>query len=73
MTCLYGLQTEFCLAYNQKENCRYDHIPFNLKEITNLILGVWLERFVLSKCVRRYCARQEIDITDRYFFIFCSI
>ena len=24
-------ETEFCLAYNQKEICVYDHIPLNLK------------------------------------------
>ena len=27
-------QTEFCLAYNQKEKSRYDNIPFNFKGIS---------------------------------------
>ena len=26
-------QTEFFLVHKQNENCNYDHIPFNLKEI----------------------------------------
>ena len=26
-------QTEFCLAYNQKEKNGYDNIPFKIKEI----------------------------------------
>ena len=26
-------QTDFCLAYNQKEKSRYDNIPFNFKGI----------------------------------------
>ena len=28
-------QTEFSLVHNKKENCHYDHIPFNLKVIRN--------------------------------------
>ena len=28
-------QPEFSLVHNQKENCHYDHIPFDLKGIQN--------------------------------------
>ena len=31
-------QTEFRVAYNQINNCQYDHIPLNLKGITNRFL-----------------------------------
>ena len=30
--------TEFNLVHNQKENCHYDHIRLNLKEIRKLFL-----------------------------------
>ena len=33
-------QKEFHLVNNQREHCHYDHIPFNLKGISNLHLSV---------------------------------
>ena len=33
-------QTEFRLVHNEKENCYYRHIPFNLEGISKAFLGV---------------------------------
>ena len=34
-------QTEFHLAQNRKENCLYDHIPFNVKGIGRIVFSVY--------------------------------
>ena len=52
---------------NRKENCRHDHIPFNVKGIGNIVLsvhgtsGVQLPRGETD--VSRY---QETNIIDKY-------
>jgi len=33
-------QTEVCLVHYQEKNCRYDHIPFILNAIKNIIAGL---------------------------------
>ena len=33
-------QMDFCLGYNQKENCHYDHFPYNIKVIRILVIRV---------------------------------
>ena len=35
---------EFCSAHNQRENCHYDHIHFNLKVIINLVLCMYASK-----------------------------
>jgi len=33
-------QMEFHLVHNRTENCHHDQIPFNVKEIGNIVLSV---------------------------------
>ena len=34
-------QMEFHLVHNRKENCRHDHISFNVKGNGNIVFSVW--------------------------------
>ena len=60
-SCLIVNLTEFCLDKNQKENCHYDHIPFNLKVIY-IYIFLW---FALPRHIIFFW------IYFFMFFIFC--
>ena len=47
---LFINQKEYHLVHNQQESCHYDHIPFNLRGITNLVS--WLLRVSTVMAIR---------------------
>ena len=69
-------QTEFCLAYNQKENYHYDHNHFNLKGICKRFLRVNLSFSVFnSSCLQTpgVACKQRRILTLHCYNLICYL
>ena len=74
--CMIMNQIIFYLVHNQKGNCQYDHITFNLKGIKNLAVSLWVGILVNESLpaivhIRKFYlfARVEFWIWNRWVFL----
>ena len=59
-------QMEFYLAKNRKENCHYDHIPFNVKGNGNIILSAYVYGIYVASFETMLCIKESSLLTQEY-------